>query len=260
MPWGCPAQLEWVQEILDSAPDDCVRTLAFEGKTYLEKRKAVEKLIAAASDANLKCVEAARRVLSEQWPLLMARGADGDLQAGAEELDVLLQSEECLCRIESLKAACEALGSAYRQVYTAAFDRRQKTYAEALEAIKGRPEWLAFSESPDIPAEGKKAILHPLLSRAGSEMDLPSGATICRRTGATLPQLESEIQAAGAVASEVLRRLIELAAPKETIERVAVWKLYPSRITSKDELDEFLKALRERLEKILAQGASILLE
>jgi hypothetical protein len=253
-------QLEWVQEILDSAPDDCVRTLAFEGKTYLEKRKAVEKLIAAAYDANLKCVEAARRVLSEQWPLLMARGADGDLQAGAEELDVLLQSEECLCRIESLKAACEALGSAYRQVYTAAFDRRQKTYAEALEAIKGRPEWLAFSESPDIPAEGKKAILHPLLSRAGSEMDLPSGATICRRTGATLPQLESEIQAAGAVASEVLRRLIELAAPKETIERVAVWKLYPSRITSKDELDEFLKALRERLEKILAQGASILLE
>jgi negative regulator of replication initiation len=253
-------QLEWVQEILDSAPDDCVRTLAFEGRSYLEKRKAVEKLIAAASEANLGSLAAARRILSEQWPLLKAGGADGDLQAKAEELAVLLQSEECLYRIETLKAACETLGSTYRQVYTAAFDRRKKAYAEALETIKGRPEWLAFSESPDISAEGRESLLKPLLSRAGAEMDLPAGATVCRRTGATLPQLESETQAAGAVASEVLRRLLELAAPRETIERVAVSRLYPSRITSIDELDEFLEALRERLEKILAQGASILLE
>jgi hypothetical protein len=253
-------QLEWLQEILESAPDDCVRTLAFQGKTYLEKRKAVEKLIGAASDANLNSIKLARRILDEQWPLLQTRGADGDLQGQADILSMLLQSDECLYRIEKLKAAGENLSTAYRQLYTAAFDRRRKAYSEALETIKGRPEWLLFSENPDIPAEQKNAVLQPLLSRAVTEMDFPVGSTVCRRTGATLPQLESEIQAVDAIAGEVLRRLLELAAPRETIERVSVSKLYPSRITSKEDLEEFLNALKERIEKILSQGASILLE
>jgi hypothetical protein len=39
-----------------------------------------------------------------------------------------------------------------------------------------------------------------------------------------------------------------------------VAKLYPVRITSEDQLREFLTALQERLEKILAQGGTIILE
>ncbi len=214
----------------------------------------------AATDANVETIGTARRILDEQWPLLREGGADGDLQPRADELVSILKSEDCLRRIEGLKAASETIGSAYRQVYTAVFEKRQKAYGEALEMIKGRPEWLTASQSSDIPAEQKEAILQPLLSRAGAEMDLPAGATVCRRTGATLPQLESEIQAVDAVAGQVLRRLIEMVAPKETIERVSVSKLYPARISSEEELEQFLQALKERLEKILAQGATIILE
>lgn len=253
-------QLRWVEGILESAPDDCVKTLAFEGKTYLENRRAVEELEKAATDANVETIAAARRILDEQWPLLRERGANGDLQPKADELASILRSNDCLRRIEALKTASEAIGSAYRQVYTAAFERRQKAYSEALEMIKGRPEWLTASQSSDIPAEQRDAVLQPLLSRAGAEMDLPPGVTVCRRTGATLPQLESEIQAVDAVAGQVLRRLIELVAPKETIERVSVSKLYPARISNEEELEQFLQALKERLEKILAQGATIILE
>ena len=89
---------------------------------------------------------------------------------------------------------------------------------------------------------------------------LPAGATVCRRSGVTLGQIESDTMAVEAVAGQVLRRLMELAAPEEKIDRVSVARLYPARIASQAELDDFLKRLRERLEKILAAGSTIVLE
>ena len=86
------------------------------------------------------------------------------------------------------------------------------------------------------------------------------GATVCQRTGATLAQIESDTLAVEAVAGQALRRLIELAAPEEKIERVPVAQLYPARIGSNAELEDFLSLLRERLAKILAAGGTIMLE
>ena len=253
-------QLKWVDGILESPPDDCVKTLAFEGKTYLGNRRIVEELRRAATDENVLALDVGRRVLQEQWPLLQERGADEDMQRTAEELAALVNSEDCLQRIENLKAAAEKLAASYRQIYAAAFERRAKLYAAALEMIKGRPEWLAVSENPEISSEQKEALLQPLAARAEAEMDLQPGATVCSRTGASLAQLESESEAVDAIAGQVLRRVMELAAPKEKIERVAVAKLYPARIATREELQDFLSALKERLEKILAQGGSIVLE
>jgi hypothetical protein len=253
-------QLKWVEGILDSPPDECVKTLAFEGKTYIENRRLVEELILAATDENLKTLQTARRVLDEQWPLLKDRIKDEDLQRAADELGTVLGSDDCLKKIEALKAVVQTLATSYRQVYEAAFDRRTRVYQEALEMIKGRPEWLAVSENPEIPAEQKELVLQPLAIRAEKEMDLPFGDTVCVRTRATLVQLESEIEAVGALAGQAVRRLMELAAPKEQIERFPVAKLFPSRITTDKDLDEFLEALKKKLEKILSQGSSILLE
>ncbi|MFH1862183.1 MAG: BREX system P-loop protein BrxC [bacterium] len=252
--------LKWVEGILDSPPDDCVKTLAFEGKTYLENRKVVEELNKAATDENVAAIRTAGRIIEEQWPLLRSRYMDGDLQKTADELSDLLKSDDCLRRVEAVKIASQTIGAAYRQVYAAVFDKRGKVYDAALETIKGRPEWLAVSENPDIPKEKKDAILQPLAVKASAALDLPAGATVCRSTGATLAQLESETQAVDAIASQALLRLMELAAPKEKIEKIAVAKLYPARITSEKDLRDFLKALQGRLEKILAQGGSIILE
>ena len=83
-------QLKWVEGILDSPPDECVKTLAFEGKTYIENRRLVEELILAATDENLKTLQTARRVLDEQWPLLKDRIKDEDLQKAADELGTVL--------------------------------------------------------------------------------------------------------------------------------------------------------------------------
>jgi len=253
-------QLKWVEGILDSPADECVKTLAFEGKAYAEGRRQTEELTRYATDENVDSYKIAHRILEEQWPLLKARGADETLSAASEKLRDVLRSEDCFQCLEELKATCQTLDAAYRHIYAAKLEQRSKSYAEALEMIKGRPEWLAVSQSEEIPADQKESILFPLTSRISAEMDLPYGASVCRRTGATLSQMESEIEGVGAVASQVLKRLIELAVPKGKVEMVSVAKLFPTRITTNEELKEFLKALEERLAKIIARGDTILLE
>jgi hypothetical protein len=253
-------QLTWVEGILESAPDECVKTLASEGKSFLEGRRLADQLGQSATDPNIETIRNARRILNEQWPVLMSRGAIGDLAKPHDELVELLDSDECLQRIEAVRQAADAIGNAYHSIYVTAFEERSKAYQAALEIIKGRPEWLEVSENPDLSKEQQEKVLAPLLERAEAELNLPAGATVCRRTGATLAQIESDILAVEAVAGQVLRHLMKITAPEEKIERVSVARLYPARIASNEELDEFLGTLRERLAKIIAAGGTIVLE
>ena len=104
------------------------------------------------------------------------------------------------------------------------------------------------------------SLLAPLYQRAYPELDIPPGATVCRRTRASLGEIQSDLEAVEFIAKQVLRKVIDLAAPEEKIERVAIAKLYPGRITKKEELDDFIGALRARLEKALAAKATVILE
>jgi hypothetical protein len=127
--------------------------------------------------------------------------------------------------------------------------------------VKGHPDWLVLAEQFKDQPEQLDTLLAPLNQRADPKLDLPFGATTCRRTGATLAQLESDIEAVEAVARQVLRRVMELAAPTdERIECVAVARLYPGRIANQEELATFIEALRDRLAKALAKGSTIVLE
>ncbi|MCC6132531.1 MAG: BREX system P-loop protein BrxC [Acidobacteria bacterium] len=269
------SQLDWVQGISEAPADDCVKTLATEGRSFLEGRRFCEGLERAATEPNIATVQTARRVLQEQWPVLSVRGETDSLQDAKLELDGLLVADDCLQRIESVRIASSTLSSAYRKLYVEAFDRRRKVFATAIEAIRGQPEWLAWSaaveakypeaSSGDETAKAalraeRDAPLSLLLQKAGEDFDLPEGATVCRKSGATIGQLESETAAVEIMAAEVLRKLDELAGPKERIERVAVARQFQRKITNKDELEDFLRILRERLEKALSGGSTIVLE
>ena len=253
-------QLRWAEGILEMPADDCVKTLAGEGRVYLEGRKRVALLERAATADNLQAIERARRILAEQWFVLSARETDAGLTEAAKNLERLLQSDSALNEIEDIRLHSEVIGEAYRRLYTSLFEKRKNAYSEAREQIKGRPEWLAIDQDPKITPEQRELLLQPLSQRADATLELPPGATVCSRTGATLPQLESDLVAVEAISRDVLRRVLELATPDQRIERVTVAKLFPGRITSEDELDEFLKDLRDRLSKILAQGDTIILE
>jgi hypothetical protein len=253
-------QLQWVEGILEAAPDDCVKTLASEGRSFLEARQLCDGIRKASTEANFDVIRKARRILDEQWPVLDARGAPEELASAAKELRTLLGSDTCLQRVEAVRMAMQSISGEYRRLYVAAFETRAKAFGEALEALKGRPEWVAVADSPAVPAEEKDRVLQPLRSRSEADIDLPDGATVCRRTGATLAQLDSDTLAVDIVAAQALRGLMALVAPQEKLERMTIAKLYPARITTEADMERFLEDLRERLVKILASGSSVVFE
>lgn len=254
-------QLQWAQGILEMPADDCVKTLAGDGKAYLEGRQRATKLEKLATDANIQTVATARRVLAEQWPHIASRQPDDELLKSAADLEARLQSETALEEIESLRLDAESIATAYRATYTSTFEKRRKASAVALEEVKGHPDWLILDERFSDQPDQLSSLVAPLTQRTEPELDLPAGASTCRRTGASLGQLQSDIEAVEAIARQVLRKVMELAAPpEEKPERIAVARLYPGRITNQKELDAFVDSLKERLEKALAQGATIILE
>ena len=253
-------QLDWVEGIIELPPDDCVRTLAQEGATYRENRRLAAEIAGCATDENIAALEAARRVLSEQWPVLQSRAAGSDFTEEASRLEELLSAQDALKRVKEIMSTAEKLAVAYSARYTDLFNRRKEAYTAAVDMIKGRPEWLALADDPSIGPESLQTVLKPLLDKAERELDLPSLATVCRNCRATLAQLESDISAVQALSADVLSRMMSQAAPEERIERVNLARLYPSRIGNQEELKRFLEELQERLSKIIASGGTIVLE
>ncbi len=254
-------QMQWAQGILEMPADDCVKTLAGDGKAYLAGRQNAAKLEKLATDANIETIARARRILAEQWPHILSRTTDDDLIKSAASLGERIQSDTALEEIESIRLDAETIATEYHALYTSEFERRRKAYAEALDEVKGHPDWLTLDERLIDQPEQLAVLVAPLTQRADPELDLPADATTCRRTGASLGQLQSDIDAVEAIAKQVLRNVMKLAAPpEEKPERVAVARLYPGRITNTEELDAFVTSLRERLEKALAQGSTIILE
>jgi hypothetical protein len=253
-------QLDWVNGILEMPADDCVKTLAGDGKAYLDGRQHAAKLEKLATDENIQTIATARRVLNDQWPVLEARQPDDELFSAAEALQKRLDSETALEEIEAIRLDAESLGTAYHTLYSSRFEKRRTAYSEARDEVKGHPDWLVLAERYESQPDQLDHLLAPLSQRADPELDLPAGATTCRRTGATLGQIESDLDAVEAIAKQVLRKVMNDAAPEEVVERVAVAKLYPGRIGTEKELDDFIESLRERLAKTIAKGATIIFE
>jgi hypothetical protein len=253
-------QLDWVNGILEMPADDCVKTLAGDGKAYLTGRQHAAKLEKLATDENIQTIATARRILSEQWPALADHQPDEELGESAKSLQTRLDSESALEEVESVRLDSESLTAAYRTLYTSRFEKRRSAYTEARDEVKGHPDWLDLSERFKDQSERLSVLLAPLSQRADPELDLRPGASTCRRTGATLGQIESDLDAVEAIAKQVLRKVMDAAAPEEEVERVTVAKLYPGRIGNEEELDAFIKSLRERLAKTIAKGTTIIFE
>jgi len=253
-------QLEWMTGILDLPADDCVKTLAGDGKALLEGRQRCSTLEKLATEENIQAITSARGVLAEQWPALQVRQPAEDVSSAADKLTTLLDADSALEDIEAVRQEAAVVAGAYRSLYTATFEKRQRTYDLAREEVKGHPDWLVVAEKFASQQDRLDALLAPLSQRADVEIDLPPGATLCRRTGATIGQLESDIEAVEVIAKQVLRRVMDIAAPEEKVERLAVAKLYPGRLSNEGDLDAFLSSLRERLEKAISQGSSVVFE
>ncbi len=254
------SHLQTVEGILEMPPDDCVKTLAGEGKSYKDTRARSLRLEDATSESNLKIIHRAKNVLENLWPVLASRNPDEKTQEKASDLSMLLDAEEFYESLETMKQAADHLSGLYRDLYEGIHKDREALYAKALETIKGLPEWAAVSQDPSITQSQRDAVLKPLIQRAIHEFDLPDEAIVCGVCRATIDQMETDIAAAEAFRDHAIKKIQEMAAPGDKIERVRVSTIFTGKLETEQDIDAALSKLKNHLLKLLSSGIKIILE
>ena len=108
-------------------------------------------------------------------------------------------------------------------------------------------------------------ILAPLLARACGPPEFPNLAIVCQKCAATLSQMDSDMAALPGFKAQALARIYELlaASGKKTgarVERVRVLEFFNTALDSKDSVDAAIERLRQHLQKLVDEGARIILE
>ena len=254
------AHLLSIQGILEQAPDDCVRTLAGEGKSYGKTRERVDSLAAALTDENVEFLKKSRKVLEEKWPILEARQIDDGLKEKADLLSEAIKADDFYSRLESIRQAAQSISTKYDELYREKHNKRTKLYAKALEEVKGFPEWAEVALDKEIPDSKKEAILNPLSDRACPEVELSPEALTCANCRTGIDQLETDASIVDALQDQVIRDVQSLAAPEVEIERVRVSRVLSGRLETEEDVEKALQELRDHLLKLIAQGVTVILE
>lgn len=243
-----------LQVIQDSSSDDVVRILAGEGSSFREARERARKVRDAVSPENLKLVRDARTVLRDMWPVLRTRSEDESLQEAAAALEELLDSPEFYEDLPRIEELSRELSDTYRTLYLERHAGRRAVYEEAVSYLKGLQEWSQLEEG----AQG--AVLGPLQARACEDAELSAGAVTCRRCGATVGQMDSDVAAASELWDEAQERLLLAIAPDIPVERVRVSAFFDGSLESPEAVDAAVERLREHLLKLVAEDVRIVLE
>jgi hypothetical protein len=244
-----------LQTAVDSASDDCVRILAGEGKSLREMRDQVRQLKQAATDAGLQTVRWARQVLDSMWPEVHNRpGEETDLDEKAETLRTNLESSRFYAEMTTISQSASAIEAAYRVRYEDLHVRRGDVFQSIIDEVTALDEW------DHLSADVRGRELTGLSRRADADLDLPSGALVCRRCSATLAQMESDLAAATGLRAQVMDRVRELATPEVKIERIRVADYVPSDLSSEEAIIDAVERLRDRLIELFRQGVKIILE
>ena len=245
--------------ILSAPSDDCVRILAGEGKSLKQTSDKVREIRDVLGEGNLNLLRSARTVASQLWPVLENRPEGLPLQGEAAQLTELIQSPALYERFSDISSISQKIAQAYRALYTELHKQRADVFERAVDEIKGLPEW------PQIPTEMQESILAPLTSRACAELNLPESALACRNCRATPSQMESDLAALTGLKAQVLARIHEIVDSAATaagtrIERIKILDFFAEALDSQESVDDAIERLREHLQKLVAEGAKIIVE
>ena len=261
--------LEEYRELLNgvqaSASDDCVRVLAGEGRTFKGLRDKVRSMRDALKPANLELLRRAREASDMLWPELRGRLVDPDrlrtLADSSDELQSLVAADEFYQHLDRIRDLTGQISEAYRHIYLERHAARAQAFARAIAGLSTREEWGVIDE------ETREGLLRPFRARQCLDPSeeqhielLPNGAARCVRCGATLSQIESDTTAAETLLRQAVGRLQELTMPTQRIERLRVADFFTRPLASAEAIEAAVKALSEALNKLVAEGAVVVLE
>lgn len=253
--------LDIVQEYRESlatieagSPDDCVSILAGGGASLKGSHDRVHKIGECLDDDGLATIRQARLAAERVWPQLESRGR-ADLGPKAEELRGLLGAENFFDSLPAMRAIATEMVTAYHGLYEKAHDDRTEQFEQAIDKIKGRPEWSAVSETMRGP------VLGPLASRCCGEMGLPDSGLTCKACGATVSQMESDLAALGGLFAQVVAQVQKLTTPPEVkMERVRIADFFSGAVESEEQVKQAVARLQDHLLKLLDEGVKIVVE
>ncbi|MFZ3059101.1 MAG: BREX system P-loop protein BrxC [Candidatus Methanoperedens sp.] len=248
--------MSYLEGIMESAPDDCVKMLASEGKSFNESIEKVKKLGEAIKGSSLEMLRAARIALDQKYPILMSRGIVNDeLKKRMEDLKKSLSAETFYDRMADIAKAEKEISKFYETEYSSIHKKRMDVYKKAIDDIKGHADWISINE------DQQKVFLSPLFSRI-CDITLPFDQNVlfCSKCLANIAQMESDISAVSSLKSTALDRIVEATIPKEKFERLRISSFFGTSISSKEDLDEGIEKLKEYIEKLLAEGKTVILE
>jgi hypothetical protein len=129
-------------------------------------------------------------------------------------------------------------------------------FQQVVDKIKGMEDW------PGLPEAFQDSVLQPFEQRGCHDLALPVGQLACERCGASLPQMESDLAAAGGLRMEALRRIQQYLEPEEKIEHIRLAEAagLTQAIGSADDVEAFLDRLRDVLIKLVEAGSKVIVE
>lgn len=242
--------------IQSAASDDCVRILAGEGKSFQETRKTIRQMRERIEYGALAIMQKARVTLDEQWPVLQRHGIGDPFDA--ETLEHLILTPEFYDSPDEVARETKEIAAKYVALYSELHQKRTTEFANAIEEIKGRPDWSL------VPADVRDSVLLPLVQRACESLELEDGSTRCRNCHATVSEMESDIAALSGLTAQAIARVQELTAPPEEAgvrtERVRLAEFFVGPLDSEAAIKDALDRLTEHLLKLSAEGVRIIVE
>lgn len=229
-----------------------VNLLAGSGTSLKENRAQAQAAQQILTDDALNMIAFARRALRDMQPILLTRG--GDVGSAARDLEALLDSTTLASSLKVVKELTDAIAEPYYDIYARLHQERAQIYTDAIEQVKGSSVWL------EVPEEQREGFLERLTSRACSEAVGSADALVCEACHATVPQLESDIEAARSVRAQVVARIQEICTPEKPIQRVRLSEIVADALETEEEVDHAMLLLREYLIGLLDKGVKIIPE
>ena len=245
---------ETLTSIEAGSADDCVDALAGGGNSLKTAHERMRKIVQCLDEKGIASIRQARLATKQMWPQLQARGQT-ELEGRVTELRGLLDGDSFFDSMEEIRASAHEVASAYHALYEKAHGDRTEQFQQAIEKIKGRPEW------NQVPDSMREPVLNPLASRCCAQLDAPRESLVCRTCGATLGQMESDLAAQGGLFAQVIAQIQKLTTPRNVkIRRVRVSEFFADAVENEDQVKQAVARLQDHLLKLLDEGVKIVLE
>ncbi len=190
----------------------------------------------------------AQAVLAQVGPLLERELAPADpARQAVVRLADALAKETFYEHLAEIRSSTQTLLAAYQALYDSAFEARRAAYRQAIETLEGTPGWA------EIEPGAQEDIARRLRLRA----DEPPEAEAWRQAGSALTILREQADAAAKLMEDALGALRRALTPQAV--EIPVRTLLNGAIASPEELEAALAAIREAVERALADGHPVVL-